>query len=170
MRWKREKAGQMRKAALIGALMLAASASASDIQQRERLAWSMLTLLSQETPLADCSQTAPVCAHLAQIDAVRKAEPALVRGDLRNLPTDRAPHLLAFARRLPEGNRAPFIDTIIIFNMAPKPMNGTVMIDRRIDVTKSLIGRCQMPSVGGLLEVQLGAYETLICAGAVAVY
>lgn len=159
----------LHKAVLAGLLMLPAAASGADLPPQEALAWSMLTLLGTEPPAAGCTQPPPVCAHIAGLQAVRMAEPSLVRGDVRALSTDRAPHLIAFARRLPEGNRAPFIDTLIIFNMGPKPVSGTVMIDRRIDVTKSLIGRCQMPSAGGILEVRLGPYETQVCAGAVAV-
>lgn len=151
-------------------LLGAVPASAADVSGREKLAWSMLMLLGGEelTP-GECAMPAPVCAHVAQLEALRRAEPSLIRGDVRILATDRAPELLAVARRLPEGNRAPFIDSIVLFNTSSKPVTATVMIDRRIDVTKSLLGLCRMPSQGGLLEVRLEAHETLVCAGAVAV-
>lgn len=160
----------MRSGILVVALLLATPATAADPQAQEKLAWSMLILLGTGSNAGGaCTASAPVCAHIASLEALRVAEPSLLRGDVRSLPTDRAPDLLAVARRLPEGNRAPFIDTILIFNTSAKPIEATVMIDPRIDVSKSLWGRCPMPSPGGQLEVRLGAYETLVCAGAVAV-
>ncbi len=161
----------MKQALAIALLMLAAPAVAEPGAQ-EKLAWSMRALLGgDERPIAagDCDEAVPLCAHIGQLEALRKAEPSLICGDLRVLASDRAPQLLALARRLPEGNRAPFIDTIILFNTSAKPVSATVMIDRRIDVTKSLLGRCSMPNRGGLLKVSLQPYETMVCAGAVAV-
>lgn len=147
----------------------AAATEKANGEAREKLAWSMLALLGGAAEELACTGPEPVCAHVARLEALRRAEPSLIRGDVRTLATDRAPQLLAVARRLPEGNRAPFIDTVIVFNTGSRPVAATVMVDRRIDVTKSLLGRCQMPSPGGLLEVKLAPYETIVCAGAVAV-
>lgn len=163
----------MNWAAMIALGLLAAPAAHAaegvKSEAHEKLAWSMLTLLGGEAGEQPCTASAAICAHVASLEALRRGEPSLIRGDVRTLATDRAPHVLAVARRLPEGNRAPFVDTILIFNTSAKAISATVMIDRRIDVTKSLLGRCQMPSPGGLLEVKLAPYEALVCAGAVAV-
>ncbi len=151
-------------------LLLATPSAAAESSARDELAQSMLALLGGEsTGAGSCSPTAAICTHQQRLEALRQAEPSLIRGDVRVLANDRAPHLLAVARRLPEGNRAPFIDTIILFNTSLKPLEATVMIDRRIDVAKSLLGRCPMPSAGGLFAVRLAPFETLVCAGAVAV-
>ena len=163
----------MNRAAIIALGLLAApavqAAEGAKSEAQERLAWSMLTLLSGEAGEQPCAASEAVCAHVASLEALRRAEPSLIRGDVRTLATDRAPHVLAVARRLPEGNRAPFIDTILIFNTSAKVVSATVMVDPRIDVTKSLLGRCQIPSPGGVLEVTLAPYEALVCSGAVAV-
>lgn len=159
-------------AMIVPGLLAASAAQASEgvkAEAQERLAWSMLTLLGGEAGEQPCTASGAVCAHVAGLEALRRAEPSLIRGDVRTLPTDRAPHVLAVARRLPEGNRAPFIDTILVFNTSAKAVSATVMVDRRIDVSKSLLGRCPMPSPGGVLEVKLAPYEALVCAGAVAV-
>jgi neopullulanase len=112
----------------------------------------------------------PIYAHIAAMAKVRQSDPALRRGEQRVLEAaTEAPGLFAVARRLPEGNRAPFLDTIVIFNTSAKPINANVMMDPRIDVTKSLVGNCPQPSAPGTLTVEIPAFGTLVCAGAVAV-
>ena len=157
--------------AIAAALSLAAApAAAADLTGPESLAWSMRALLGGEAlAMADCVLGAPICAYLERLEALRKAEPSLIRGDVRVLPNSHAPQVLAVARRLPEGPRAPFLDTIIVFNSTSHPIDTVVMVDPRIDVAKSLWGRCDMPSPGGVLPLKLQPYETLVCAGAVAV-
>lgn len=160
----------MKQLIAMAVLALAAVPAAAESVARDELAQSMLALLGGESAGAgDCTPTAAICTHQQRLEALRQAEPSLIRGDVRVLASDRAPQLLAVARRLPEGNRAPFVDTIILFNTSSKPLEANVMIDRRIDVAKSLWGRCPMPSAGGVFTVRLAPFETLVCAGAVAV-
>jgi glycosidase len=112
----------------------------------------------------------PMYRHVAALAKLRQSEPSLRRGAQRVLAADtEGPGLFAVARRLPEGNRAPFIDTIIAFNTSSKPLKANVMIDPRIEVTKSLLGTCPMPSAPGTLTVEIEPFGTLVCAGAVAV-
>lgn len=160
----------MWKAVALALSLSAAPAAAEGMAGPESLAWSMRALLGGEAmELSDCGQSDALCAHLERLEALRTAEPSLIRGDVRMLPNSHSPQVLAVARRLPEGPRAPFLDTIIIFNGTPGPIETVVMVDPRIDVAKSLWGRCPMPSPGGVLRITLGPYETLVCAGAVAV-
>jgi glycosidase len=112
----------------------------------------------------------PLYRHIAALAKLRAADPALRAGVQTVLAADtEAPGLFAAARRLPGGNRAPFIDTIVVFNSSAKPLKANVMIDPRIDVTKSLMGTCAQPSAPGTLPVEIEAFGTLVCAGAVAV-
>ncbi len=122
------------------------------------------------TAQANFDQAHPLYAHIAMLAKLRQSDPALQRGEQRILEaaTD-APGLFAVARRLPEGNRAPFLDTIVIFNSSAHPLKANVMIDPRIDVTRSLFGSCPMPAAPGTLSIQIEPFETLVCAGAVAV-
>jgi len=128
-------------------------------------------LLGTATTTADRNFDAdhPLYAHIAMLAKLRAAHPELARGRQRVLNADEQPGLFAVARRLVDGNRAPFIDTIIIFNTSGKPLEANVEIDGRIDVTKSLLGTCAQPSAPGSLPVRLPAFGTLVCAGAVAV-
>ena len=112
----------------------------------------------------------PVYRHIAMLAKVRQSDPALRSGEQRVLEaaTD-TPGLFAVARRLPQGNRAPFVDTIVMFNTSAQPLKANVMIDPRIDVTRSLLGNCPMPAAPGTLSVEIEPFGTLVCAGAVAV-
>jgi neopullulanase len=56
-----------------------------------------------------------------------------------------------------------------MFNTSAQPLKANVMIDPRIDVTKSLLGTCPMPAAPGTLSVEIEPFGTLVCAGAVAV-
>ncbi|MGL6043401.1 MAG: alpha-amylase family glycosyl hydrolase, partial [Sandaracinobacteroides sp.] len=112
----------------------------------------------------------PIYRHIAELAKLRAQEPSLRRGVQTVLAADtEAPGLFAVARRLDEDSHAPFIDTIILFNSSAKQMKANVMIDPRIDVTRSLMGNCAQPSAPGTLPVDIEAFGTLVCAGAVAV-
>jgi glycosidase len=112
----------------------------------------------------------PLYRHIAELAELRTAEPSLRRGLQTVLEADtNGPGLFAVARRLPEGNRAPFIDTLVMFNSSAKPLRANVRIDPRIEVTKSLLGTCPMPAAPGTLSVEIEPFGTLVCAGAVAV-
>jgi glycosidase len=111
----------------------------------------------------------PLYRHIAALAKLRAAEPSLARGLQRVLAADEAPGLFAVARRLPEGNRAPFLDTLVIFNSSAKRLKANVRIDPRIDVIKPLYGACGQPDAPGRLPVELAPFETMVCAGAVAV-
>ncbi|WP_199554121.1 alpha-amylase family glycosyl hydrolase [Sandaracinobacteroides hominis] len=124
---------------------------------------------SATTAQANFDVTHPLYLHIAALAKLRAAEPSLRRGGQRLLQADEAPGLFAVARRLPEGNRAPFIETIVAFNTSAKPLKANLMIDARIDVTKSLWGRCAMPSAPGTMPVEIEPFGVLVCAGAVAV-
>jgi glycosidase len=122
------------------------------------------------TAEANFDATHPLYAHIAALAKLRAAEPSLRRGVQRVLAAEtEGPGLFAAARALPEGNRAPFLETVIVFNTSDKPLKANVMIDPRVDVTKSLLGQCAMPSAPGTLPVQVEPFGTLVCAGAVAV-
>ncbi len=125
---------------------------------------------TQATPAqANFDRMHPLYRHIADLAKLRADEPALRRGRQRVLNADEKPGLFAVARRLPEGNRAPFIDTIIVFNTSAQPLRANVEIDPRIDITKSLMGRCAQPTAPGTLPVEIEPFGTLVCAGAVAV-
>jgi len=124
---------------------------------------------SATTAQANFERTHPLYRHIADLAKLRAAEPALRQGRQRVLNADEKPGLFAVARRLPDGNRAPFIDTIIVFNTSARPIRANVEIDPRIDITKSLMGRCAQPSAPGTLPVEIEPFGTLVCAGAVAV-
>lgn len=121
------------------------------------------------TASANFDTTHPLYRHIAALAKLRAAEPSLRGGVQRVLKADEEPGLFAVARRLPDGSRAPFIDTIVAFNTSAKPLKANVMIDPRIDVTKSLWGNCAQPSAPGTLPVEIEPFGTLVCAGAAAV-
>jgi neopullulanase len=125
---------------------------------------------SATTAQANFDTSHPLYAHIAMVAKVRQSEPSLRRGEQRVLEAaTEAPGLFAVARRLPEGNRAPFLDTIVMFNTSATPLKANVMIDPRIDVTRSLMGNCQQPAAPGTLSVEIEPFGTMVCAGAVAV-
>lgn len=112
----------------------------------------------------------PLYRHIAALSRVRLSDPALTRGLQRVLIAEtEGPGLFAVARRLADGNRAPFLDTIVVFNTSARPLKANVPIDPRIEVTKSLFGTCPMPAAPGTLSVEIEPFGTLVCAGAVAV-
>ncbi len=112
----------------------------------------------------------PLYRHIATLSKLRGGEPSLSRGRERVLIAEtEGPGLFAVARRLPEGNRAPFLDTIIVFNTSGRPLKANIPIDPRIDITKSLLGLCAQPAAPGVLAVDIEPFGTLVCAGAVAV-
>jgi glycosidase len=111
----------------------------------------------------------PIYRHIATLAKLRAGEPSLRGGTQRLLAADETPGLFAVARRLPDGNRAPFIDTIVVFNTSVKPIKANVMLDGRIDVTTSLYGTCAQPAAPGTLPVEIEPFGVLVCAGAVAV-
>lgn len=122
------------------------------------------------TAQANFDTAHPLYRHIAALAALRQAEPSLRRGGQTVLEADtKAPGVFAVARRLPEGNRAPFIDTIVVFNTSSSPLKANVRIDPRIEVTKSLMGNCAQPAAPGTLSVEIEPFGTLVCAGAVAV-
>lgn len=124
---------------------------------------------SATTAQANFDTAHPLYRHIAALAKLRQSEPSLMRGEQRLLYSEEGSGLFAVARRLPEGNRAPFIDTIIAFNTSEQPLKANVTIDPRIDVTKSLWGTCGMPSAPGTLPVEIEPFGVLVCAGAVAV-
>jgi glycosidase len=125
---------------------------------------------SATTAQANFDTTHPLYMHIKALARVRQSEPSLQRGEQWVLEAaTEAPGLFAVARRLAGGNRAPFIDTIVMFNTSATPLKANVMIDPRIDVTRSLLGQCPMPSAPGTLSVEIEPFGTLVCAGAVAV-
>lgn len=121
------------------------------------------------TAEANFDRSHPLFRHLARLARLRADEPSLRRGRQRVLNADEEPGLFAVARRLAEGNRAPFVDTIIVFNTSSRPLRANVEIDPRIDITRSLLGQCAQPSAPGTLPVDIEPFGTLVCAGAVAV-
>ncbi|TPE64984.1 alpha-amylase [Sandaracinobacter neustonicus] len=148
-----------------------------DQDAREPLFPSQVAVYNDNRLLGTAATTAsanfdtahPLYRHIAALAKLRAIEPSLRGGVQRVLNADEEPGLFAVARRLPEGNRGPFIDTIIAFNTSSKPLKANVMIDPRIEVTKSLWGNCAQPSAPGTLPVEIEPFGTLVCAGAVAV-
>jgi glycosidase len=125
---------------------------------------------TKTTADANWDRDHPLYRWIAELAAVRAKDPALRRGVQRVIGYDLdAPGLFAVARRLPEGNRAPFIDTIIVFNTSAQTLRANVEIDPRIDVTASRLGTCAMPSAPGSLPVEIPPFGVIVCAGAVAV-
>ncbi|PZU48953.1 MAG: hypothetical protein DI568_06660 [Sphingomonas sp.] len=149
-------------------------AAEAERQARVKLAYSLLMLLRRDGQMSAAgggyARMSPLDRHIELLAKLVAAEPSLRRGEIQLLAADaEGPGLLAVARRLPEGNRAPFIDTILLFNTSGAAVTAAVAVDPRIEVTKSMLGDCPLPSARGVLTVEIEPFGALVCAGAVAV-
>lgn len=117
---------------------------------------------TDRTPAVDNYATDhPLYRTIAELTAVRRANPAFTRGRqvLRNFSDD--PGLVAISRFDPETNR----EFVAVFNTSPAPISANIIVERSSTRFTSLIGTCPATArVPGSMAISLPAFGYMICA------
>jgi glycosidase len=101
---------------------------------------------------------APLYRLIASLAAVRRAEPALARGDQVVRASQDGAGVFAFSRRL-DG-----VETLVVLNTAETPFEGAIQVEVGSDRWRSLAGTCVPTSQApGSVRVSLGPLDYLIC-------
>jgi glycosidase len=115
------------------------------------------------TATANFDREAPLYRALAAMAAIRKADPALTRGDQLVRAYGDEPGLFAFSRRAPSGGG----ETLAIFNTGTQPITANVQVDAGSVEWQSLHGQCApRASAPGSYRVQVAPLDYLLCKGA----
>jgi glycosidase len=105
----------------------------------------------------------PLYRALAQMAAVRKADPALRSGDQIVRAYGDNPGLFAISRRAPSGGG----ETLAVFNTSTSPITAQVQVDEGSGNWQSVHGRCAgRASAPGSYRVELGPLDYLVCKAA----
>ncbi|HEY0044809.1 MAG TPA: alpha-amylase family glycosyl hydrolase [Allosphingosinicella sp.] len=106
----------------------------------------------------------PVYRAMAELAAVRRADPALTRGDQVVRAAAEGPGLFAFSRIAPSGGG----ETLAVFNTSTQPITANVQVEAASLQWKSVLGRCAPTAAApGSYRVELGPLEYLVCKAAV---
>lgn len=110
------------------------------------------------TAEANFDTDAPLYRLIAQLAAIRRAEPALARGDQVVRASQATPGIFAFSRRL-DG-----VETLVVLNTAGTPFEGAVQVEVGSDRWRALAGTCAPAAQApGSVRVSLGPLDYLIC-------
>jgi glycosidase len=113
------------------------------------------------TAISNFDRTHPLYRQIADLAAIRRATPALRRGRQVTRHYGREAGLLSFARFDPTSGR----EVVIVFNTAPRPVSGNVVVERASQRFSSLTGPCPAAArVPGSMAVSLPAFGYMICA------
>lgn len=113
------------------------------------------------TATANFNTGHPLYRQIAELSAIRRAHPALTRGRQIVRNAGDAPGLLAISRLDPDNGR----EIVLVFNTAPTPLTGNVIINRASARFTSLAGNCPAAArVPGSMAVSLPAFGYMICA------
>jgi glycosidase len=102
----------------------------------------------------------PVYRALAQMAAIRRSDPALLRGDQVVRAAAEGPGIFAFSRLAPSGGG----ETLAVFNTSNAPITANVQVEGGSANWQSVHGRCA-PNAGapGSYRVELAPLEYIVC-------
>jgi glycosidase len=109
------------------------------------------------TPRFDTSH--PLFTEIAALTKLRKAHPALRRGQTVVNADSKTPGLFAVTRRDPASGET----LLLAFNTSQSPMEAAVAIDPAITSFGALHGRCAAPGAPGSVRVTLAPLDYVIC-------
>jgi neopullulanase len=101
----------------------------------------------------------PIYQAIAEMAALRKADPALRRGEQSVRASGSGPGLFAISRRLGEG------ETLVVFNTSTQPITAQVKVDYASKSWRSARGHCEASSSApGSYRVTVAPLDYLICS------
>jgi len=115
------------------------------------------------TATANFSTDAPLYRAIAGMAAIRKADPALSKGDQVVRAYGDTPGLFALSRRAPSGGG----ETLAVFNSSTKPIVAQVQVDSGSLNWQPLHGRCApQASAPGSYRVEVAPLDYILCKAA----
>ena len=112
------------------------------------------------TAQANFDTASPLYRALARMAALRKADPALSRGDQVVRASDDAPGLFAISRRAPSGGG----ETLAVFNTGTTPITAQIEVDSGSADWASVHGRCApRASAPGSYRVEVAPLDYILC-------
>lgn len=139
-----------------------------DQQARETLFASRVEPYAKETQVGTASTPAhdnydtthPIYRAIAEMAALRKADPALSRGEQVVRASGDGPGLFAVSRRL-AGE-----ETLVVFNTSTSPLTARVKVDYASTSWRAERGACEAgPASPGSYRVSVGPLDYVICRG-----
>ncbi|WP_243455958.1 alpha-amylase family glycosyl hydrolase [Sphingosinicella sp. BN140058] len=115
------------------------------------------------TAMSNFDPKAPLYEAIAAMAALRRAEPALSRGEqIVRLSSD-GPGLFAFSRRAPSGGG----EILVVLNTSSASVAGNVPVDPATRAWQPLHGRCaSAASAPGSYPVELAPLDFIVCKAA----
>lgn len=111
------------------------------------------------TAQSNFDRSAPLYRIIAQLAAIRAADPALRSGDQIVRSYGDGPGLFALSRMAADGG-----ETLVAFNTSNKPVAGQVHVETSSNEWLSLLGRCTARSTApGSYRVELAPLEYIVC-------
>jgi glycosidase len=102
----------------------------------------------------------PLYRHIAALSAIRRANPALMRGATKIRAMSDKPGLLAVSRFDPETGR----EIILAFNTSAAPLSANIPVDIKTRTLTPLLGVCPSAvSAPGSLSLSIPAFGSIIC-------
>jgi glycosidase len=135
---------------------------------RETLFASRVEAYAHETQVGTTSTPArdnydtkhPIYRAIAEMAALRQADPALRRGEQELRAYGDGPGLFAISRRLGAG------ETLVVFNTSTEPVTAQVKVDYSARNWRAEHGACEARSTSpGSYRVSVGPLDYLICRG-----
>jgi glycosidase len=116
---------------------------------------------SRTTAVDNFSPDHPIYRAIAELAAIRKADPAFSRGEQVVRAAGTEAGLFAFSRKL--GAR----ETLVVLNTSTKPITAQVKVDYASNAWRSVRGQCQAAaSAPGSYRVTVAPLDYLICRAA----
>jgi glycosidase len=115
------------------------------------------------TAQANFDTASPLYRAIAALAAMRKADPALTRGDQIVRASSDKPGLFALSRRAPSGGG----ETLAVFNTGTTPLTANVQVDYDSRNWTSLHGACRpAASAPGSYKVEIAPLDFVVCKAA----
>ena len=112
------------------------------------------------TAQANFDTANPVYRALAQMAAIRRSDPALLRGDQVVRAAAEGPGIFAFSRLAPSGGG----ETLAVFNTSNAPITANVQVESASANWQSVLGRCVATAgAPGSYRVELAPLEYIVC-------
>ena len=113
------------------------------------------------TAHANFNPAHPLYRLIAQLSAIRRADPALTSGLMQVRSFSAEPGLLAVSRFDPRNGR----EVLLAFNTAPHPVMNTVAVNQTSLAFTALAGQCpQSATAPGSVTISLPAFGFAICS------
>jgi glycosidase len=114
---------------------------------------------TKTTAVANFDTGAPLYRALAEMAAIRKADPALRSGEQIVRAYDSKPGLFALSRK--SGNAG---ETLVVFNTSSAPLSAQVVVDAQSLQWSSVRGTCNATATApGSYRIDLAPFDYMIC-------